>query len=774
MKRWFLAGSVLALFGCSVEKGLDTLSEPLIIGSATPIQLDLQLTQVVLEDYILDPVRIDSVTTDGPFNLEIDNSVLRIQGRPKQALYNLTFWSQGISESILLKRAKKTLYSFLYPISGNEKKVMIKGEFNAWNPNSAVLEKTGSSFSTYELLGAGKYQYLYVVDGKETLDPQNPDSISNGMGGYNSLITIPGPDPNKVPILKTKSYTSNSITLESSNPIEGIYAYWGNTRISDDFITVEGKKLSLQIPANASTLDRSKIRIWAYNKEGVSNDVLIPLHEGRVLDDASMITRQDYEGMVMYFLMVDRFNNGNTGNDKPLNIPEVHPKADYFGGDLAGITQKISEGYFKDLGTNTIWLSPITQNPEGAFGKYPEPETSFSGYHGYWPISNVKVDYRFGTSDEFRSLVNSAHDSDMNVLLDYVANHVHEQHPIYQQNPDWATNLYLPDGSLNTERWDDHRLTTWFDTFMPTLDLSRMETVDPMTDSAIFWLKEYGIDGFRHDATKHIPEIFWRVLTQKVKEQIVGKTGQPVFQIGETYGSHELIKSYISTGMLDAQFDFNMYDRAVSAFAGAGSMSELASSLKESLKYYGDHNLMGYITGNQDRPRFISYADGSLKFGEDTKYAGWNREISIQDTLAYQKLSALTAYMMTIPGIPCIYYGDEYGSPGGNDPDNRRQMQFDNLDKYQNATKERAKKLIQLRKENLALIYGDTQILDEGRDYLVISRQYFDNQVIAVFNTSGKTFEIEIPENGNLNFFGSQEGGLLTVPPFAFEMITYN
>ncbi|MEO1257132.1 MAG: alpha-amylase family glycosyl hydrolase, partial [Bacteroidota bacterium] len=176
---------------------------------------------------------------------------------------------------------------------------------------------------------------------------------------------------------------------------------------------------------------------------------------------------------------VDRFNNGNPSNDKPLNIPEVHPKVDYFGGDLAGITQRIQDGYFQDLGVNTLWLSPITQNPEGAFGKYPKPKTSFSSYHGYWPISNVKVDYRFGSKEEFRSLVNSAHDSEMNVLLDYVANHVHEQHPIYQQNPGWATNLYLPDGSLNTERWDDQRLTTWFDTFMPTLDLSKMETVDP-------------------------------------------------------------------------------------------------------------------------------------------------------------------------------------------------------------------------------------------------------------------------------------------------------
>ncbi len=774
MKKLFLIGSLVILLSCGENKDLLILENPLIIGSATPIQLDLQTTNIALEDYVLSPERLDSITTDGPFNLEINNSILRITGRPKQPLYNLTFWSEGIGESVLLKRTKKTMYSFLYQPKGGEKKVMIKGEFNAWNPNNTVLEKTGNNYSTYELLPAGTYQYLYVVDGKEMLDPLNPDSISNGMGGWNSVIKIAGPDLNEIPKVKTENYTSTEITLTSNNAISSIYAYWNNTLIPDEFVSIENDEIRLSIPANAGKVKRSKIRLWAFNDEGVSNDVLIPLHQGKVLVSNDQLDRSDFESMVMYFLMVDRFNNGNPSNDKPLNIPEVHPKADYFGGDLAGVTQKIQEGYFQDLGTNTVWLSPITQNPEGAFGKYPEPQTSFSAYHGYWPISNVRVDYRFGSGEEFQQLVNAAHDSDMNILLDYVANHVHEQHPIYKENPDWATNLYLPDGSLNTERWDDHRLTTWFDTFMPTLDLSKMETVDPMTDSAVFWLKEYGIDGFRHDATKHIPEIFWRVLTEKIKKQVVMETGQPVFQIGETYGSHELIKSYISTGMLDAQFDFNMYDRAVSAFAGGGSMKDLANSLRESIKFYGDHNLMGYITGNQDRPRFISYADGSLEFGEDTKYAGWNREITLQDTLAYQKLSALTAYMMTIPGIPCIYYGDEYGSPGGNDPDNRRQMQFDDLDRYQQATKERAKRMIQIRRNNLALIYGDTEILEEGDGYLVISRKYFDNEVIAVFNTGNQTFSTEVPEGGKVNFFGALDGEQLTLPAFSFEMITYN
>jgi glycosidase len=152
----------------------------------------------------------------------------------------------------------------------------------------------------------------------------------------------------------------------------------------------------------------------------------------------------------------------------------------------------------------------------------------------------------------------------MNVLLDYVAHHVHNEHPFYKQHPEWATSLYLPDGSLNTERWDDQRLTTWFDTFMPTLDLSNPKVVDMMSDSALFWLREFDLDGFRHDACKHITEEFWRELTYKMKKNFREKD---LYQIGETYGSPKLIASYLTTGMLNGQFDFNVYDIANTTFA---------------------------------------------------------------------------------------------------------------------------------------------------------------------------------------------------------------
>ena len=105
-----------------------------------------------------------------------------------------------------------------------------------------------------------------------------------------------------------------------------------------------------------------------------------------------MLNPRDKYTQMIYFMLVDRFNNGNKGNDLPIDDKEVHEKANYFGGDLEGIIQKIEEGYFSELGVNTVWLSPITQNPYYAEVEYPAPHRKYSGYHGYWPISSTSID----------------------------------------------------------------------------------------------------------------------------------------------------------------------------------------------------------------------------------------------------------------------------------------------------------------------------------------------------------------------------------------------
>jgi len=446
--------------------------------------------------------------------------------------------------------------------------------------------------------------------------------------------------------------------------------------------------------------------------------------------------------------MVDRFRNGDPSNDRPVDNPEIHPRANDHGGDLVGIQSGLDEGYFEDLGVTALWVSPLTRNPDAAYGYWQDPSTEvtsrFSGYHGYWPISNTELDPRFGTRTEFDGLVESTHAQDMNFVLDYVANHVHEEHPLYKAHPDWATSLYLPDGRENTQLWDDERLTTWFDTFMPTLDLRKEEVYEAMTDSAAWWVEHSGIDGFRHDATKHIPLVFWRRLTQKVK-MMTRDSDRRIFQIGETYGSAALISSYLGTGMLDAQFDFNLYDKAIVAFGkDDAGIEDLVRVAQEGLDTYGAHHLMGTITGNQDRPRFASLAEGTVKWEEDHKLAGWTRQIDRNGMRGHAAMRMLTAFNLSMPGVPCIYQGDEYADVGGNDPDNRRMMRFDTLDEAERNTRQHVSEWNALRRSRMSLMYGQTTIAALPTGLLRITRQYLDESTTVMINPTPDPIAIEV------------------------------
>jgi glycosidase len=757
---------------CSQKKEILFNDQNLIKGNASPVLLSPGETIINLEDYVLDLSKIDSVSTSEGLSLSQEGKLVTITGDLKGWLGALHIWHQGQPYSVPLRKTTKA--SIIISYKGTASSVKVKGEFNAWNPTD--LQQKDGHYVIDLVLNPGNYQYLFVLDGKEKRDPNNPDSVSNGMGNFNSVIRIPRADRTRLPLITTTSFEKNTLTLTLQQPATELQVYWKNFLLDEAQISQTNSTVTITLPSQATNEARSFIRVWAANDEGISNDVLIPLNKGEVLSSSAQLVRQDKEAQVLYFLMVDRFNNAKKENDEPVNDKSIHPKANYYGGDIAGITQKIKDGYFSMLGINTLWLSPISQNPKGAFGKYPDPKTTFSGYHGYWPVSLQKIDYRFGTKEELDELINVAHENNINVILDYVAHHVHQEHPLYKQHPEWFTSLYLPDGTLNTERWDDQRLTTWFDVFMPTLDLRKPEVVGPMTDTAMYWVEQVDLDGFRHDASKHIDLLFWRELTKKVKSKI----DRPVYQIGETYGSRELVSSYVNTGMLDAQFDFNVYDDAVNTFAlDATPFSRLSNSITESISWFGDHNLMGYISGNQDRARFISYADGSIRFDEDAKKAGWTRKIEIQDTIAYKKLRAFHAFNMTIPGVPVIYYGDEIGDPGGNDPDNRRMMRFNELNPSEEFTRITVKKLVHLRRENLALLYGDFTILSVTNQQLVYKRKYFNYEVIVAFNKSNETVTLsagKLPATAITNFNGSLQlqntESLLTLPPYSFELIT--
>ena len=765
------SGLVMALWSCTSNNDIPLAKEPQMVKLAAPVRINTDSTVIVLADYLLRPKQIDSIKLDPSLKaiMATDSSqiVIRPVKRDFPKLSVLKIWSKGFSYSLLLEKSTKLYYRFTFdPKNKKYKKMQITGQMNDWNPSSGCMFLKDGKWSIDLHLFPGKYQYKLVFDGKVRSDPENHDSVSNNNGGFNSLLTLGNISPTGLPVLFSKKADGRKITLGLKNKADSIFVFWQNYLLDQKFWKKDSSGVTIEIPRKAKESERSFLRVYAVNNVGISNEILIPVQDGKVLTDAKNLTRGDHEAMIMYFLMVDRFNNCSPRNDSPVKDKEIDPRLNYMGGDLVGIMQKLENGYFNKLGINTIWISPITQNPLEGYAEYPAPHRKFSGYHGYWPITLTTIDTRFGTKEELHKLVEMAHSQGINVLLDFVSHHVHETYPLLKQHPDWVTAVDLPKKRKNIRLFDENRLTTWFDIFLPTFDLSKPEVANMVSDSAAFWIKEYKIDGFRHDAAKHIPENYWRLLTQKLNQQVEIPENRSVYQIGETFGSHELIGSYIYPGMLDAQFEFNLYWDARATFAMENtSFRDLNYSLQQSFSYFGEHNLMGNITGNQDMARFISYASGSLSFTEDVTAAGWKRDIQVKDTVGYRKLAMMEAFNMTIPGIPVIYYGDEYGMAGAGDPDNRRMMKFDSLNKNEQYLQLKTSQLANLRKNNLALVYGDFTPIKINEKVYVYMRSYFDKAVIVVMNKdrSVRKVEFELPERFKESAFTARFGNKISV-----------
>ncbi len=783
-----LALSVLFYSCQNTDNASSLVTEPdgksFIIGLASPIRLTNDSTMVILSDYFPDAMGVENATLEG-CNTELrkKQGILVIRGNLQLPLGNLTIYYNKVRHDIPVFASEKKKHTFTYrPTRSDIQTVHMSGNMNGWNFKATPLQKDGDLWKVDLLLNQGQYQYRIWEDSLEMMDKNNPNQAPNGMGAFNNTFDVGEINAQPAYLIST-SAEKERIEIYTTDSLPQINVYFENHHLP---FTYENNIITIHVPQAAVNMERSHIRVFAANTHQRTNDIYIPLTYGEIIQTPAQLNRQDMQAAIMYFMMVDRFMDGNAENNRPTEDPEILPKANNFGGDIAGITQKIEDGYFQQLGINTLWLSPITTNAEGAWGLWDKGiRSKFSAYHGYWPTGLRSVDNRFGTEVELKELIQSAHDNNINVILDYVAHHVHQNHPLYKLKPEWTTPLYLPDGTMNTEKWDEHRLTTWFDTFLPTWDFANPQVVEALSDTAMYWVKNFELDGFRHDATKHISEDFWRTLTKKIKNYQIQNPERSIYQVGETYGSPELIASYINSGEMDAQFDFNLYDAAVDAFAkDETNFENLARVLTESLHYYGSHHKMGNITGNQDRARFISYADGSILFSEDAKLAGWTRKIENKNRTGFQKLALLQAFQLTIPGIPCIYYGDEIGMPGGNDPDNRRMMQFENWNNDQQELYNQVSRLTKLRKENMALTYGDLYLIQNNAHSFVFVRNYFGKTAIVLFNKSAKEFTqtITLPEYINTDYLKSMQGIdfesdgnsiQVTLPAMSYEII-YN
>ncbi len=438
----------------------------------------------------------------------------------------------------------------------------------------------------------------------------------------------------------------------------------------------------------------------------------------------------DWRDAVMAFVFVDRFFNADTGND--CHVPGADPAGQYQGGDWKGVTQKINEGYFTQLGVNALWLTVPLKNPTVAGGG--TDGRQYSGFHGYWPVSFTEYESCFGTKEELMELVNAAHGQGIQVLYDFAMVHVHDSSPLYAAHPDWFWPLDFQGGQCTCGSgvcdWNAQGHRCWFTDYLPhwnyTVDAAREYSVD----QAVALLADTGADGFRLDAIKHVDDSWLLLLRQKTEALAATRSPRPrMYFVGETYdfGNRDYLKSFVDPKTkLDGQFDFPLRLELLEAVVTRRStMTALRNFVDSNDNYYGPRALMSPWLGNHDLGRVIHMAedvplwDNPYHDGKDVAFD--NRPGSPDYRAPYERIANGFVFLLTSPGVPLLYYGDEVGLPGGGDPDNRRFMQWEGYSSHQAWLKERVEKLGQLRRDNAALRRGTRTSLYDNDDVYVYS-----------------------------------------------------
>lgn len=401
---------------------------------------------------------------------------------------------------------------------------------------------------------------------------------------------------------------------------------------------------------------------------------------------------------LIYFVMTDRFYNGDKSNDLDSDITD--PKA-YHGGDIKGITEKLD--YIKSLGATTIWLTPVVENED-------------KGYHGYWTKDFYKVDPHLGSMEDLQNLVKEAHKNNIKIILDYVVNHTGYNSP-------WLTdgkhnNWFHPEQPItdfnNTEQLENGWLCG-----LPDLNQENPEVKNYLITNALWWIDNTGIDGMRLDTVRHVPKDFWKDFSKAIK------TKYPKFYLlGEVWNDDvSYLQQYIDSG-IDGVTNYSIFNGITNTFKNDGSANSLVTAIENESKFTNP-TLNGIFIDNHDNKRFITAA-------------GENGE-------AYLKLAL--AFELTYPSIPIIYYGTEIAMDGGDDPDNRKDMDW-NKTKNSNILTF-YKKLISLRNSIPALKSSEIDVLDYDSNYIAYSRGKDKDSIIMAINTNNKAslIKIKVPYN---------------------------
>jgi alpha-amylase len=384
-----------------------------------------------------------------------------------------------------------------------------------------------------------------------------------------------------------------------------------------------------------------------------------------------------WENATVYFLLTDRFNNGNPANDHAYGRRDDAAKLrGYMGGDLAGVTAKIREGYFKDLGVDAIWITPPVEQVHGATD---EGTGKSYGFHGYWARDFTAVDAHLGTEEDLHTLVDTAHANGIRVLLDVVLNHTG---PVTAQDPVWPAGWVrtspqctykdapttrdcalvknLPDIRTDSRakvalppalaaKWKKEGR---IDREMKELDDFFKRTGYPRAPRYYLikwhadWVRKYGFDGFRADTVKHTEPEAWRELKQEASLAYEDwKRANPAKRVGDLpfFMTAEVYNYAIAHGR---KFDM-----------GGGSLVDYYDNGFDSMINFG----MKSDAGQGYEQLFSDYSaalNGPLKGYSVLNYVSSHDDGEPFDGLRQKPFEAANKLLLA-PGAAQIYYGDE-------------------------------------------------------------------------------------------------------------------
>lgn len=427
------------------------------------------------------------------------------------------------------------------------------------------------------------------------------------------------------------------------------------------------------------------------NADSVTGDpntelILSPMASG----DIERSMQDDF----IYFIMPDRFANGDTSNDLggyTAGVSGYNPadKGYYHGGDLKGVRSKLD--YLQGLGVTALWLTPI-------FANKPVQGDS-AAYHGYWILDFLNVDSHLGTNEDLKNLIADLHSRNMKLYIDIVINHTADvisykecsdcayrpsSQPPYTpvladsektaKNPAWLNNTSLYHNQGNSTFSGESSLRGDF-FGLDDLATENEQVVSGMIEIYKHWVKEYQVDGFRIDTYKHVHQSFWQQFNPALYEHAQQQGIKHFFMYGEVFDfSPETLSSYVVDTGIQAVLDFGFFDTVKNVVINEGDASKFRALISKDSLYLragGDAYQLPLFLGSHDKGR-AAYFLSQNPFME-----------AEEDQL--QVLKMLHFILFTFRGVPVVYYGDEQGFTGdGGDKDARQDMFPSKVASYNN------------------------------------------------------------------------------------------